>query len=86
MVVSSFAYGRSNLDERLPRFYFHLVRGQERMWDLEGIEVPRDLFPEGLARLVSEIKAERPDLVGSQEGWMLEVVDDTGRVVQTVEL
>jgi hypothetical protein len=71
----------------MPRYYFHLVKGQERIRDRQGIEFAEALNLDIVAKVIAEIQVERPDLLdGSQRGWRLEIEDAAGRVIQTIQL
>jgi hypothetical protein len=71
----------------MPRYYFHLVKGQERIRDHQGMDFPEALNPDLVAKVIEEIQVERPDLLdGSQRGWRLEIEDDAGHVIRTIQL
>jgi hypothetical protein len=90
MAVSSFAFDGNDLTvhpaQLMSRYYFHLVRGRERIPDLEGLEMTDGLLPVVVTKVVREILAERPDLRCRNEGWSLEIVDAAGHEVQTIQL
>jgi hypothetical protein len=71
----------------MPRYYFHLTNGQERVWDGEGIELPEELLPDLVKKVLRDIQVETPDLFdGDHQGWGLEVVDACGHVIDIIEL
>jgi hypothetical protein len=66
----------------MPRYYFHLVRGSERINDEEGETLdPDDLCPEillnGLERLPSGTLHE-------WNGWSVEIRDEAGQLIQVL--
>jgi hypothetical protein len=69
----------------LHRFYFHLVSGSRRIVDHTGIDLHDDtvmsLDVEMIMRGVWPGTAE-----GGWDGWSVEVVDRTGRIVRTIAL
>jgi hypothetical protein len=70
----------------MPRYYFHLVRDDERIPDDEGAELtPEDLRPDLLLRLLQTLRnGEDPSLVEEWRGWSVEITDQAGRVVQVI--
>jgi hypothetical protein len=70
----------------MPRYYFHLVRDDERIPDDDGAELnPEDLRPDLLLRLLQTIRTgEDPSLVEEWHGWSVEITDEAGRVVQVI--
>lgn len=74
-------------DPVMPRYYFNIVRGVERIVDANGIELLNDeLAAVAWTELLDEIRVEEPDLFQEHEGWSLEIVDTDGRIVQLVPL
>jgi hypothetical protein len=71
----------------MPRYYFNIVRGVERIVDANGIELLNDeLAAVAWPDLLEEIRSEEPDLFQEHEGWSLEIVDTNGRVIRLVPL
>jgi hypothetical protein len=68
------------------RFYFHLVRGQERIPDPTGMELPNEvLMSPAVFDVVKRIWPGISDS-GAWQGWSIEVTDPDGRVVRTITL
>jgi len=68
------------------RFYFHLIRGSERVVDRVGLVVPDAVVMS--PAVVDKIKERWPgtaDLTGWDE-WSVEITDATGNVVRTIAL
>lgn len=71
----------------MPRYFFNMVKGVERVADVKGIELENEaLEAVGWHDLLEEIKLESPDLFQEREGWSLEIVDEGGSVVQLIPL
>lgn len=70
----------------MPRYYFHLVRGDERISDEVGAELQHeDLRPDLLLRILQRIEnGEDPSLVQEWRGWSVEITHEAGRVVQVI--
>jgi hypothetical protein len=69
------------------RFYFHLVRGHQRITDRVGMTMPREVVnsPEVLEK-VRERWPGTDDLI-YWEAWSVEIVDaTTGDIVRTIAL
>jgi hypothetical protein len=71
---------------RMPRYYFHLVKGDRRIPDLEGIDLyPEELRPDALLQIFQELRStEEPNLVEDWRGWSLEIADAAGQVLQII--
>ena len=71
----------------MPRYFFNMVKGVERVADVKGIELENEAI-EAVEwhDLLEEIKLESPDLFQEREGWSLEIVDEGGSVVQLIPL
>ncbi|WP_230532581.1 DUF6894 family protein [Microvirga roseola] len=71
----------------MPRYYFNLVRSGEILPDSEGVDAPDDA---AARRAAGDVIEEFRTLLSSQEreweGWQLEIVDETGRVVAIIPL
>ena len=69
------------------RYYFHLTNGHEAIRDEEGTEVS-----DTQAALVSameaieELRASDPSYSEDWQGWRLEIVDSSGRLIQALPL
>ena len=72
----------------MPRYYFHLVRGGERITYDEGAELePADVHPEIMLNVVQNLRtSEDPNLVEEWGGWSVEITDAAGRVLQVILL
>ena len=70
----------------LTRFYFHLVKGENRIVDRVGTELCREVaMSPAIVESVREIWPGTADR-NAWEGWSVEIVDATGRVIRTVTL
>jgi hypothetical protein len=69
------------------RYYFNLTDGEVVIRDEEGI-----LVSDVQAALVSalevvrELRAEDPSVAAEWQGWRLEIVDEAGRVIESLSL
>ena len=72
----------------MPRYYFNLLDGRERIIDPDGVDLGTDQFPvEHVLRVLEELRAEEdPGVVDEWHGWRLEIVDTRGRRVHVVAL
>jgi hypothetical protein len=71
----------------MPRYFFNMVKGVERVADVKGIELEDEAITAvSWDELLSEIKQESPDLFQEREGWSLEIVDEGGSVIQLIPL
>jgi len=71
----------------MPRYFFNIVRGVERIIDADGIELQDDeLVAFEWPKLIKEMISEEPDLFLEHEDWSIEIVDTGGRVVHLVAL
>ena len=69
------------------RFYFNLTNGEARIRDEEGIEVSGTKSALMAAmEMIEELRAEDPSSVGEWQGWRLEIVDSSGRMVHAMPL
>jgi hypothetical protein len=68
------------------RYYFHLVRGHERIADPTGIELRDEVLRS--PAIFDVVKKTWPGTAESAEwrGWSIEVTDPAGRVVRTITL
>jgi hypothetical protein len=68
------------------RFYFHIVRGDQRIADRTGIELPEETV---MSRAVLKAVKERwpgTSDVDAWRDWSIEIVDAEGRIVRTIAL
>jgi hypothetical protein len=72
----------------MPRYYFNLLDGRERIIDTDGVDLDIDQFPiEHVLRVLEELRTEeRPEVVDKWVGWRLEIVDAQRRRVHVVAL
>ncbi len=72
----------------MPRYYFHLSRGEERITDDQGIELqPEQVRTQALLQILQDLRmTERPDLVEEWRGWSLEITDAAGQVVRIIPI
>ena len=76
-----------NRRKRLQRYFLHIVRGEVRIPDPDGIDISeRDMASLRGAKIVSEMLKTAPELFEGWEDWSVEVVDELGTVVQTFTL
>jgi hypothetical protein len=69
------------------RYFFNLTNGQEAIRDDEGIEVSDVQAALGSAmEAIEELRAADPSYSQDWQGWRLEVVDSSGRVLQSLPL
>jgi hypothetical protein len=67
----------------VPRYYFNLIRKNQVITDLEGVNIPDSNLEEAITRAIEEIRSEEPELFADGGEWSIEVVDDHGRRVAT---
>ena len=69
------------------RYYFHLTNSEATIWDEEGTEVS-SLEPALISamEMIEQLRAEDPSAADEWQGWRLEIVDASGRTVQTMPL
>ncbi len=69
------------------RCYFHLVNGHETILDENGVEVA-DLATavEMALHAIDDLKDEALQPGGSWQGWTLDIVDPTGRILASIPL
>jgi hypothetical protein len=68
------------------RFFFHLVRGPERIVDRVGMKLARaEVMSPAIVEKVKERWPGTADLDG-WENWSVEIVDPAGHVVRTIAL
>jgi hypothetical protein len=73
--------------ERRCRASFHVVRGEARIRDPDGINISEsDMASLRGAKIGSEMRETFPELFQGWEDWSVEVVDELGTVVQTFTL
>ena len=71
----------------MPRYFFHIVRGEARIPDPDGINIAEsDMASLRGGKIVSEMLETVPELFEGWEGWSVEIVDELGTVVQTFTL
>ena len=69
----------------MSRYFFHLVKGHERIMDEVGIEIEDEQFDQiSLSEIVGEIASEDSVLFKGHKTAWFEIVDPSGRVVQIV--
>jgi hypothetical protein len=69
----------------MPRYYFHLVDGDQRIADERGeVLESEDLRPEILLHGLEKIRARSETLIDDWMGWSVEITDEGGRVVQVL--
>jgi hypothetical protein len=69
------------------RCYFHLVNGHESIPDDTGIEVSDLMTAQDMAlRAIEDIREEAIQLGASWQGWRLDIVDRSGRVLLSISL
>jgi hypothetical protein len=68
----------------MPRYFFHFVRGEARIPDLDGIDMSERSLRG--AKIVSELLEAVPEIGEGWEGWSVEIVDELGTIVQTLTL
>ncbi|QFU16710.1 DUF6894 family protein [Microvirga thermotolerans] len=69
------------------RYYFHLTNGHDAIRDEEGTEVsdPQAALSSAM-EAIEELRASDPSYSQDWVGWRLEVVDSSGRLVQSLPL
>jgi hypothetical protein len=71
----------------MSRYFFHLVRGEVRIPDPDGIDMSEsDMASLQGAKIASEMLETVPELFEGWKGWSVEIVDELGTVVQTFTL
>jgi hypothetical protein len=71
----------------MPRYFFHVVRGEARIPDPDGIDISEsDMASLRGAKIVSDMLDASPELFEGWEDWSVEVTDERGTVVQTFTL
>jgi hypothetical protein len=69
------------------RCYFHLVNGHETIPDDIGISVSDLATAEDMAhQAIEDIRDEAIQLGASWQGWQLDIVDPSGRVLMSIPL
>lgn len=68
------------------RFYFHLVRGKDRIIDRTGMELRREVVIS--PAVIAKVKERWPGAADLEdwEGWSVEIVDAAGDIVRTIAL
>jgi hypothetical protein len=87
-VSDQFRYSIAGQVPVMPRYYFNLLDGRERIIDTDGLDLDIDQFPfEHVLRVLEELRTEEdPDVVDEWVGWRLEIVDAQGQIVRVVAL
>ena len=69
------------------RYYFNLTDGETTIRDEEGVEAS-SVQAAAISALeaVEELRAQDPSISDEWQGWRLEIVDASGRAVQTIPL
>jgi hypothetical protein len=71
----------------MPRYYFHLTRGRERIEDTAGVDLAGDDEARLVARdVLGETAAGNADQLHDFAGWTVEITDGSGRVVDSIPL
>ena len=71
----------------MPRIYFHLVKGRERIDDAQGIELEDSEFIAiSWSELLTEIAREEPILFYDRADWLFEISDAQGQVISSVPI
>ena len=82
---SSDASGASN--SVWTRYYFNLTDGETMIRDEEGIEASGiQAAVVSALEAAEELRAQDPSTSDEWQGWRLEIVDTSGRAVQTIPL
>ena len=69
------------------RCYFHLVNGDETILDEVGIEVSDLTTAQAMAlQAIGDIRNEALEHGASWQGWRLDLVDPSGRVLLSIPL
>jgi hypothetical protein len=69
------------------RFYFHLVKGQQRIPDRFGVELSYEAVISSRALEVArDIWPGTMDDQVAWQGWSIEIVDSAGQVVRVIAL
>jgi hypothetical protein len=69
------------------RCYFHLVNGQESIPDDTGIEVSDLTTAQDMAlQAIEDIREEAIQQGASWQGWRLDIVDRSGRILLSIPL
>ena len=67
--------------------FFHLVRGDERIVDEDGVEVADlDHAFQQVCEVIQEVAEDGPDELETWRGWSFEVTDGDGTVLFTTPL
>jgi hypothetical protein len=69
------------------RLFFHLTDGREAVVDAEGVEVDHlDEARNVTLQTIAELRAEDRSAARKWAGWTLQIVDDSGALVLSLEL
>lgn len=69
------------------RCFFNLTNGEEVIRDEEGLEVSNIETAVGYAlEVIQELRVEAGSDLQEWQGWRLEIVDSTGRIVESLPL
>jgi Domain of unknown function (DUF6894) len=68
------------------RFFFHLVKGHQRITDRVGMKLTRDVVMS--AAVMEKVKERWPGTadLDDWESWSVEIVDARGQIVRTIAL
>ncbi len=84
--VKSFAPTITNLANG-GRYYFNLTNGEVVIRDEEGTEVlSMESALISAMEMIEELRAEDPFSADEWQGWRLEIIDSSGRMVQSMPL
>jgi hypothetical protein len=69
------------------RYYFHLTDSDEVIRDEDGLELS-DVQAAVISAIevIKELRAEDPSTLHEWQGWRLEIVDASGRLMQSIPL
>jgi uncharacterized protein DUF6894 len=69
------------------RYYFNLTNGEVVIRDEEGTEVPSiESALISAMEMIEELRAEDPFSADEWQGWRLEIMDSSGRMVHSMPL
>jgi hypothetical protein len=69
------------------RYYFNLTDGEEEIRDEEGIELSDvDAAVHSAIQAIKEIRQEDTSAADEWRGWRLEIVDDSGQLIESISL
>jgi hypothetical protein len=77
----------SRFDLMHSRFYFHLNNGEDVIRDEEGTLVSDiDAALIAAMEVIQELRAEDAVSAAEWQGWRLEIMDEAGRVIESLSL